>query len=309
MILLLFGSLHASAARARVSKWVFYKGHYFYYNAKGQKVKDKIRKIGGSFYCFDKQGRVRTGFIRYGKQIYFANRRGKFATGWCTINKKKFYFSERGRALPGIQAVDGKKYCFSYRGELLKGWQIVDGKKYYFHSKTGEMVKNRTIGGVKINKYGVAPLSTEEKLKLKCNEILDQITTRSMSKAEKIRACYDYMSSRQNFSYTTWREFKQYTGWQADYAYEMLTRHKGNCYNFSCGFAYLAKALGCDVTIIRGRVHGTRDHEADGFTRHCWTMVDGLYYDVELSYADSADVYGASEYPLTHQLLEFVVLG
>lgn len=295
--------------KPRISCWVKYKGYSYYFDSKGKKLKNVIRKMKGKFYYFDKYGRVVISkFIRYGKQVYFANKKGEFLTGWNRINGKRFYFNERGRALPGLQKIGGETYYFSWRGEIRTGWHIINGKKYYFHSQTGKMLKNRTINGIRINRKGEAPLTTSERLDLKCQEILKKITTSSMSKQEKIRACYDYVVSKNNFSYTTWRNFAYYDDWSVDYAYEMLTKKMGNCYNFACAFAYLARAAGCDVTIVRGRVHGSRDHAADGFTRHCWTIVDGLYYDPELAFAGSASVYGYSSYPLTCQITGYDVL-
>ena len=115
--------------RPRISRWVTYKGHKYWYNSRGKMVKDAIIKLNGKFYCFDERGRLMTSrFIRKGTKVYFANSKGQFLTGWRKINKKQFYFSERGRALPGIRTIGKKKYCFSYRGEMLTGWQIVDGK-------------------------------------------------------------------------------------------------------------------------------------------------------------------------------------
>lgn len=155
---------------------------------------------------------------------------------------------------------------------MLTGWQIIDGKKYYFSPKTGEMIKNRTIDGTTISANGEAPLSRSELLELKCQEILSQITNDSMSRSDKIQACYNYMVSHSNFSYMTWRNYSYYDGWDVDYAYEMLTTRMGNCYNFAAAFAHLTNAAGCDVTLVRGRIHGSRDGAADGFTRHCWTL-------------------------------------
>ena len=37
--------------------------------------------------------------------------------------------------------------------------------------------------------------------------------------------------------------------------------------------------------MICGRVPGSRDGAADGFTRHCWVKINGLYYDPEAQYA------------------------
>lgn len=289
--------------RPRISRWVTYKGHKYWYNSRGKMVKDAIIKLNGKFYCFDERGRLMTSrFIRKGTKVYFANSKGQFLTGWRKINKKQFYFSERGRALPGIRTIRKKKYCFSYRGEMLTGWQIVDGKKYYFNPKTGVMLKNRTIDGTKINFKGEAPLNKSELLELKCQEIVGQITNDSMSRSDKIRSCYNYMVSHSNFSYMTWRDYSYYDDWDVDYAYEMLTSHMGNCYNFAAAFAHLTKAAGCDATIVRGRIHGTRDGAGDGFTRHCWTIVDGLCYDTELAFVGEASVYGNGSYPLTCQI-------
>ena len=293
----------------RINRWVTYKGYKYWFNSKGKMVKDAIIGINGKIYCFDARGRLMTSrFIRKGSIVYFADRRGQFLTGWQKINKKQFYFSKRGRALPGIQTIGKKQYYFSYRGEMLTGWQIIDGKKYYFSPKTGEMIKNRTIEGTTISANGEAPLSRSELLELKCQEILSQITNDSMSRSDKIQACYNYMVSHSNFSYMTWRNYSYYDGWDVDYAYEMLTTRMGNCYNFAAAFAHLTNAAGCDVTLVRGRIHGSRDGAADGFTRHCWTIVDGAYYDTELAFAGSAYVCGSGGYPLSCQVTGYDTL-
>ena len=89
------------------------------------------------------------------------------------------------------------------------------------------------------------------------------------------------MVSHSNFSYMTWRDYSYYDDWDVDYAYEMLTSHMGNCYNFAAAFAHLTKAAGCDATIVRGRIHG---------------------YDTELAFVGEASVYGNGGYPLTCQI-------
>lgn len=253
----------------RINRWVTYKGYKYWFNSKGKMVKDAIIGINGKIYCFDARGRLMTSrFIRKGSIVYFADRRGQFLTGW----------------------------------------QIIDGKKYYFSPKTGEMIKNRTINGTTISANGEAPLSRSELLELKCQEILSQITNDSMSRSDKIQACYNYMVSHSNFSYMTWRNYSYYDGWDVDYAYEMLTTRMGNCYNFAAAFAHLTNAAGCDVTLVRGRIHGSRDGAADGFTRHCWTIVDGAYYDTELAFAGSAYVCGSGGYPLSCQVTGYDTL-
>ena len=56
-------------------------------------------------------------------------------------------------------------------------------------------------------------------------------------------------------------------------------------YGFSCIFAALAREIGYTPYMICGRVPGSRDGAADGFTRHCWVKINGLYYDPEAQYA------------------------
>ena len=286
-----------------ITGWRTSKGYSYYYDRNRRMVKDRIVKIGGYYYSFDENGRMQKNrFIRKNGHIYFANKKGRFVTGWITINKKRFYFNKKGEAIPGIQTVNGKTYYFSKRGERLSGWRNIDGKKYYFHSKTGVMLKNRTVDGVVIDGNGTAPLTKEEQLDQLCADIVASITNDSMTGTQKLAACFRYMSSHSNFSYMTWRNFSYYKDWHVDYAYEMLTRRAGNCDNFACGFAYLAKACGYNPVLVRGRIHGTRDGAADGFTRHCWVTVNGLVYDPEGAYAGFAYVCGSGSYPLAHQI-------
>ncbi len=301
---LLVCTLSVSAApEGKKNQWVKTKSGVCWYNAKGKKVKNKFLVIKGKRYYVDKKGnRQERKFFKVGKNVYYANKKGEIQKGWKTLNKKKFYFDQKGRACPGLKKINGKTYYFSWRGEVRKGWQIVDGKKRYFHSKTGVMLKNRVIDGIRLDEEGNVVLTKKEKLLELCKQILSEITETSMTRNQKIQACYQYMASRGSFYYATWRNFGWYEDWHVDYAYEMLTGRGGNCYNFACAFAYLCKAAGCDVQIVRGRIHGSRDGAADGFTRHCWTIIDGLHYDVELAYTNDAQIYGAGSYPLSHQI-------
>lgn len=85
-------------------------------------------------------------------------------------------------------------------------------------------------------------------------------------------------------------------------------RRAGNCYNFACGFAVLAKVIGYEPNVILGRIHGNRDGAADGFTRHAFVQIDGCYYDPELKWAGEMDIYGYGGYPLTWKYLGTRVL-
>lgn len=297
-------SLGVSAASTKkVNQWVTIKGNTYWYDGTGKFTRNKIKKIQGKYYSFDSTGKLRKNqYIVTKKYVYRAGKSGALYTGWKTLSGKKYYFNSKGRVLPGIHTIGGKTYCFSEKGKMLTGWQLVDGKKYYFHSKTEEMVTNRKINGIKINKKGVAPLTEEDKLTILAQDIVENITNSSMTKQQKLQACFSYMTNKSRFSYITWRDFSYYKDWHVDWAYEMLTTNMGNCYNFASAFAYLAKAVGYDPILVRGRIHGTRDGASDGLTRHCWVLINGLYYDPEGVWKGFDSVCGDSVYPLVHQV-------
>lgn len=174
----------------KMTGWVRYGGHYYYFNKKGimQKktwVGDRyVKKSGkrasgftnikGQTYYFDsKTGRKRTGWITVGNQRYFLNVNGQLQKGrWLWSGK--YYASSTGAVLKGLAAVGNNLYYFdpvtgaklkrSFKtigsdtyyfrsgGKAAKNkWVTIKGKKYYFQS-TGKMAKNTWVG-----KYYVGP--------------------------------------------------------------------------------------------------------------------------------------------------------
>jgi transglutaminase/protease-like cytokinesis protein 3 len=98
--------------------------------------------------------------------------------------------------------------------------------------------------------------------------------------------------------YRTWRAFQAYDGWQLDYAYEFLTKKKGNCYNYAAAFAVLAKAVGYDAYTVRGRCRGNRDRAGDGMTRHAWVRIGtNTHYDPEIQAIYGGGMYGRKGAP------------
>lgn len=191
---------------------------------------------------------------------------------------------------------------------MQTGWQIFGSKKAYFSKKSGRMQVNKKVDGVKIGKSGYVKRSKtelkEQKALEKAKQILAKITTSKMSKSQKLYAAFQYMTSRANFSYRTWRGFSVYDRWEYDYALEMYEKRAGNCYNFACGFAMLAKAIGYQPQVIAGRVPGGVDGAPDGFTRHSLVKINGLYYDPEAQFDGWArGVYGLGYYPMYLQIL------
>ena len=135
---------------------------------------------------------------------------------------------------------------------------------------------------------------------------VNSLTNKKMSKKEKLKTCWDYITGGK-FRYASKYPDLSSPGWQIKTAYDMLSTHTGNCYSYACAFAALASEAGYKPYIICGRVHGSRDRAADGYTRHAWIKINNRYYDPEAHYARwLKGVYAKSRYPAAHKITKIV---
>ncbi|MCD7955553.1 MAG: hypothetical protein LUG93_07330, partial [Lachnospiraceae bacterium] len=290
-----------------------------------------IRTISGSKYYFASNGKMKTGLQSSdGKKYYFGSDGKMVTSSWKTVSGYKYYFKSDGTAATGGYTIGSTIYVFDTSGKLLthsgslkivgvsgsyycvnssgkaqtSGWIIVDSTKLCYAAGNGKLKVSTTYQGITFNSSGYAKSSTASKLKIKTMTIVSSITTSSMTKAQKLRACWNYMVSGSRFSYSTVYISSYPSGWQITMAYNMLNTHSGNCYSFACAFAALAYEIGYDPYVIVGRVKGTRDGASDGLTRHCWVKINGCYYDPEACFAGWwTTCYGVSSYSITHQVI------
>lgn len=139
------------------SKWVKFKGKYFYADENGQvklgtiKVKKKLYHItkngrmtayGKSsydkkYYYASKNGTLLTGLRKInGKLYYFDTKTGERKTGTVTVGKNTYYFStQAGYARTGWIKVDKKYYYFDKNYKRITGWKTINNKKYYLNPK------------------------------------------------------------------------------------------------------------------------------------------------------------------------------
>lgn len=273
-------------------------------------VKQGLKKEG-SKYCY---------YVK-GKKVYNA---------WKTVNGRKYYFNSKGYAVVYSAKISGKIYVFQLNGQLVKpsknsivqvgkysyyvnkngqaatGWMILS-KKLYYADSLGRLYKNKSYQGVSFSNTGAAKNSTASKLKIKTMGIVSSITNSGMTKAQKLKACWNYMVNTSRFRY--WPDYPNLnkSGWQKGTALSILTNYRGNCYGFACGFAALASEVGYNPYVICGRVAGSRDQAADGMTRHCWVKIDGRYYDPEAQYKGwMRGVYGSYSYDIDHSIQKTV---
>lgn len=258
-----------------------------------------LQNVDGAWYYYDKKGvPVKKQLKKIKKRIYYFKKNGKAATGWCRISGKTYYFDKKARAYRGLKEIGGATYYFSREGVMQSGWQKV-GKRWAYFKKNGKIKKKGSVDGIKIKKTGYAAPTSGQKKMLQCQDqvkkIANSITSSSMSRSQKLRACWNYMTSSR-FHYVRRYDFSTYGGWVYDYGMDILTSRGGNCYRFACAFALLAKEIGYRPAVVWGMV----PHVGGGLTPHCLVKIDGLFYDPEGQFAGWAQgIYGLSYYPMT----------
>ena len=327
-----FYYLEKGVLQTRVWKKIDGKRRYF--RKSGKAAVSQVIKISGKYYYFNEQavlGKAKKAYtVQTKKGWYFVNKNGTTAKkGWQKIGKKKYYALKTGMLKTGIAAVGKTYYYFSSKGVLKKakkdrivkiggtdylvlktgkmgrGWCSI-GKKYYYCKKNGRILKNTTKNGIKIGADGVAekaPDAGKSALDKKAEAIAASITRSGMSQGEKIRACWNFVTSHANFYYSTAYYPGAYS--QSEFrrlALLMLNGRAGNCYCFASAFAALTKACGCTSYVVYGLCPGSRDGRADGMTRHCWVYIAGHgYFDPEATYAGFASVYASGGNPWSEQ--------
>lgn len=242
---------------------------------------------------------VRYGFLQVEDGVKWVQEDGTFAAGrWLTVADRIFHLNADGYFQSEFTNVDGKVYYLYPRGGMARSWTQIDGDWYYFNLD-GSMVANAVIDGCFIGADGkvvptgvLLPIQKTE-LRERVDAILTSIIQPGMTDEEKISACYWYMAK----SHTYKRDYIRPSGdWTKDYALDIFTTGKGNCYRFAAAFAYLMKELGYETKVITGQVSAARG----GTTPHSWTEVytDGNWYvyDTELQYAAGQHNYYKKTY-------------
>ncbi len=245
-------------------------------------------------------------------------------SNWLKLNGLKWYFNGSGILQVGLVNVGNKTYLLYPDGTNAQGWQAIGDGIYYFNTD-GSMVKNKTVDGFKIGADGkvvftaqqlaaaaaasgadtqtatVTPVvPSDSKLAGYVNNVLASITNENMTSEQKLLACYNYV-----INFTTYkRTYETPAGdWTGQFAQELLSTGKGNCYRYAAAFAYLAKALGYDVKVCTGQVVARRG----GTTPHGWAevFIDGDWYVFDPELADSAPQDAGKLYKTTYELYPY----
>ena len=313
---------------ATSSTWKQDEKGWQYFDESGEALSNGEKTVDGKTYYFDENGYLATGFHYVGKDVCYFDEsgetpkdglgvkntssgwktlkenvyyfeKGNIVSGWKTIGKKKYYFnrseelSKRGSLLTGFQNIGKNTYYFKgsgaygTKGMMLTGWQTLNQKRYYFYSN-GAMAKSTYIQGYQVTSSGA--LSNKAfALQKKVKSVVAAQTKKCKTKSEKLKACYMYVVK--SFSYKRSYSFKKTDDWEMNYAYTMLTKKKGNCYNYASTFSFLARELGYNSKTITGMITAARG----GFTPHSWVEIKmgktTYLFDTEMQHAKGYDLY------------------
>ena len=112
--------------------------------------------------------------------------------------------------------------------------------------------------------------------------IISQVTNDSMSPAQKVRACYDYLVKNCTYGYSGYKAItvSDYLSDEdeeiVEFAYSILKDHVGTCENFSAALTVIMRRLGFEANTAYGDVAML----SGGFDGHYWTDVEigGKHY-------------------------------
>ena len=268
-----FGEVNAATNQTLKGKWKYKTTTV---NVDGKKQKKRIKY---SYKYVD--GSTPSGVTQVGKYYYLFDARG-------VLKKSK----EPHRFVKS----KGRYFWINSGGKAESGWVNYNGNLYYFSPKYYKAVANKVVDGITLGLDKKAVKTLDLVLKMQCQEVLNAICSPADSMDVKLSRAFDYMSSGY-FAYAGKYPDLGNDNWGKALASDMLATHSGNCFGFACAFAALANEIGYDAYVVTGRIHGGRDGAPDGFTRHGFVMIDGLYYDPELAWVGSSHLYGVPGCP------------
>lgn len=262
----------ATSQKASTPKGLTVKGNKISFYKNGSMVKDRWLNYKGTKYYFGTDGYAFKGTHR--------------------INNKVYVFDEKGRLIQNKQnkmvtVYDKKYYIISKYGHPATGYFIYRNNLYYADSK-GRCYLNRSRenGQLYFTSSGAARKNTAALLKMQTMQTVSSLTSSNMTKAQKLRACWNYIVSWRNFSYGGSDPNLNQKGWYRSTALKMLQTKRGNCYSFACAFAAMAKEVGYkNIKIVVGY-------------DHCWITINGLHYDPQTHWSGwIRNVYGLKQHP------------
>lgn len=293
MVMLLPEKAYAAEAKGRPENMpVLMKNNRYCWYENGERIKSQWRTYDGEKYYFAESGYASISSVRIDGVAYVFDKNAHL----MHPEKARFYKCP----------ANGRTYYVDTKGRGKTGWFHIGSRLYYGDPK-GRLYTDQARDGVTFKKDCSAVVNTASRLKIKVMDLVAQITNSKMSQSQKLKACWNYLTTGGRFRYRSMSPNIYRSGWQKEFAYSMLVSHSGSCSSFAAAFAALAAEIGYEPYIVYGRVPGSRDGAADGMTRHAWVRINGCHYDPEGYFAGWAGyIYGYGYYPIYHTVTKIM---
>ena len=167
------------------------------------------------------------------------------------------------------QGADGERWSSSEALPLYEEGMFFIGTALHCIDSRGSAVVNGSYGSFDFGPDGVVTTGMPELDALVQQTLRELVNPAKMDKERMLYILFNYVTYH-NFYLRDGDHLHEVgeTGWANEEAYQMLSTHKGNCYNFAAEFYVLARAIGYDAVIYSGtitdRPHGWVEIEMDG---------------------------------------------
>jgi len=162
-----------------------------------------------------------------------------------------------------------------------------------------------------LNSATLSPMiSNHSEIDEMVNTIISENVNDSMTNAQKVQACFDYIVRNCTYEYSGYKAITadNYISDEdqeiVEFAYSLLKEHKGTCENFAAAFTIIMRRLGFNANMAYGNISMV----TGGFDGHYWTDVeiDGKHYifdtDVEVEITGSGNEIQHSYYGMKPEL-------
>ncbi|MCI8284721.1 MAG: hypothetical protein HFE90_05565 [Firmicutes bacterium] len=177
---------------------------------------------------------------------------------------------------------------FEKQGSSLSpGMHQINGKLYYVDAETGDFVCNKSVQGHYFGEKRYYTTGNDE-LDRRLFAVTSRYINDNMSQIEQLRALFNHVVNDYGYRAGSRLSVGQ-TGWEEQFALEMLRNGKGNCYRYAALYYYLAKEVGCEPRAVSGLVgRNMRPHGWVEITDPNGTV---YIYDTELTMANHVNIF------------------
>ena len=184
----------------------------------------------------------------------------KAAAGKWEKKDGYLYYIVKNKKLKGLKTINDRTYYFDSSGIQRTGWRLLNGKYCYFQIKNGKngyMVQKTKVNGVSINKKGEASVTDSVRNKLSLmvqyQELADRLVRPGWSKEKRLVTVFKFARDK---SYRSIGSPPAVGRWDEEFAEAFLHQDWADCVIASCGFGYLANAVGAANVSLRLYGHG-----------------------------------------------------